>query len=150
MLGYYYVDMMGNPPHSICGAEFELLRSIVALINLLINFRVHLFDNDHLISNKCHAPLILLAQQVPILPPPPTKIWSSKIMASLEDSKVLPFAWRENAPQESERWKALGTDTLTMVEVEAEVDCYWTTCFKVTLVMSWHYWLFCLISFSIK
>ena len=80
----------------------------MALIDLLINFRVHPFDNDHLISNECHAPLILLAQQVPILPPPPTKIRSSEIVASLEDSKVLPFARRENAPQESERRKAQG------------------------------------------
>ncbi len=51
MLGYYL-------PCSICGAEFELPRSIVTLTDLLINFRVHPFDDDHLISDERHAALL--------------------------------------------------------------------------------------------
>src|SRR5258708_26886137 len=131
MHGYYYVDMMGNLPHSI-----------VALIDLLINFRVHLFDDDHLISDECHAPLILLAQQVPIN-------FSHLHQQRYEAARSWPL-WktqrfypshegRTHHKKAREGKHRVGTDTLAVVEAEAEValrGLLLDDLFKVTLVTS--------------
>src|SRR5258708_39894663 len=124
MHGYYYVDMMGNLPHSI-----------VALIDLLINFRVHLFDDDHLISDECHAPLILLAQQVPIN-------FSHLHQQRYEAARSWPL-WKtqrfypshegrthhKKAREGKHRVQILSLWWQWRWHVNSE-DCYWTTCFN--------------------
>ena len=127
MLGYYYVNMMGNLPHSI-----------VALIDLLINFRVHLFDDDHLISGKCHAPLVLLAQQVPINfshlhqqryeAARSWPLWKTQRFYPSHEGRMHHKKAREGKHRVqilSPWWQHVNSE-----------DCYWMTCFKVTLVTS--------------